>query len=174
MKKLVCVGVVCTLLLTGCAAEPTWETVDDCFDQTVSAPVEQPYQIMFSVPMEAVLETFSRRENGTVYSHPDGDYEIQALVLQQTDIDEIILDLTGFLPETVQRIETERYAMPEYQFVWYTTSEEGGWLHQADVLTDRDYSYALIFSAREHTGTTYHSCRADVMRSFGLYTYEGV
>ncbi len=173
MKKLLCICAVC-VLLTACAAEPTWETVDDTLDQAASARVEDPYQIMFSVPMDAVLETFSRSETSTVYTHPDGDYEIQALVLPETDIDKIVLDLTGFSPDAVQRIETERYAMPEYRFVWYSSSEEGGWLHQADVLTDSDYSYALIFSAREQTGTTYQACRADVMKSFGLYTYEGV
>lgn len=175
MKKLL-VGLLCLLPLCGCAAETQWETVSDTIDDAVavSSLGEQPYQISFSVPMDAVLETFSQTNTSTVYSHAEGDYEISALVMETTGIDEVIQELTGYVPEVVQTVQTERYGMPQYQFVWYSQSEDGGWLHQASVLTDVEYSYALVFSAREQTGTTYSDCRSEVMKSFGLYTYEGV
>ncbi len=175
MKKLLLFS-LCALLLAGCAAEPTWETVDDTLESVAqtSAIGEEPFQIIFSVPMDAVLETFSQTDTRTVYTQADGDYEIEALVLPTSDIDEVIAELTGFSPDVVETIQTKRFEMPEYRFVWYSESDEGGYLRRADVLTDTEYSYALIFSAREETGTTYHACMNEVLDSFGLYTYEGV
>jgi hypothetical protein len=167
---------LCALLLAGCAAEPTWETVNDTIEDaaTVAALGEEPYQIIFSVPMDAVLETFSQSDTRTVYTQADGEYEIEAMVLPTASIDEVVAELTGFAPDAVQTIKTERFSMPEYRFVWYSSSDEGGYLCRASVLTDAEYSYALVFSAREETGTTYRDCMNEVMDSFGLYTYEGV
>ncbi len=175
MKRLL-VCVVCALLLAGCAEQTEWETVNDTLDAAIETAAigEEPYQIIFSVPMDAVLETFSQSDTRTVYTHVDGDYEIEAMVLSTSSIDEVVQELTGFQPDAVETIQTTRFDMPEYRFVWYSSSDEGGYLHRADVLTDTEYSYALVFSTREETGTTYQDCMNEVLDSFGLYVYEGV
>lgn len=164
------------LLLSGCAAGPAWETVNDTLPGVAetSAIGEEPFRIIFSVPMDAVLETFSQTDTRTVYTQADGDYEIEALVLPTGSIGEVVSELTGFSPDAVETIRTKRFEMPEYRFVWYTSSDEGGYLRRADVLTDTEYSYALVFSSREETGTACRDCMNEVFSSFGLYTYEGV
>ena len=152
MKKLLPAALAALILLTGCAGTEAWETVSDTLggvvEASASAPGEEPFDIIFSVPTDAVLET--------------------------PDIDEVVRELTGFLPDAVEKVKTERFSMPEYRFVWYSESEEGGYLSRAAVLTDAEYSYALVFSARAETGTQYSACRDEVLSSFGLYTYEGV
>ena len=45
---------------------------------------------------------------------------------------------------------------------------DGGGLYHAEILSDRDYYYALIFDVREDAGTTYHSTEEQVFASFGL------
>ena len=45
---------------------------------------------------------------------------------------------------------------------------DGGRLYHAEILSDRDYYYALIFDVREDAGTTYHSTEEQVFASFGL------
>lgn len=178
MKKLLIGALAALVLLSGCAGTRAWETVDDTLGDVVetvaSAVGEEPFDILFAVPADAVLETFSQTDTYTVYAHPDGDYQIESLVLQTPDIDEIVSLLTGFSPDAVEKIKTKRFSMPEYRFVWYALSDEGGYLCRADVLTDTEYSYALVFSTRDDTGTTYSACRDEVLSSFGLYTYEGV
>lgn len=178
MKKLLTGALAALLFLSGCAGTRAWETVNDTPDDVVevsaSAVGEEPFTIIFSVPADAVLETFSQTDAYTVYAHPDGDYQIEAIVLRSADIDEIVSQLTGLVPDAVETIKTKRFSMPEYRFVWYALAEEGGYLCRANVLTDAEYSYALVFSARDDTGTTYSACRDAVLGSFGLYTDEGV
>ena len=178
MKKLLPAALAALILLPGCAGTEAWETVSDTLggvvEASASAPGEEPFDIIFSVPSDAVLETFSQTDTRAVYVQADGDYQIESLVLATPDIDEVVRELTGFLPDAVEKVKTERFSMPEYRFVWYSESEEGGYLSRAAVLTDAEYSYALVFSARAETGTQYSACRDEVLSSFGLYTYEGV
>lgn len=176
MKKLLLGALGALLLLSGCAGERVWETVSDTpgdlVETVASAMGEEPYEIIFAVPDDAVLETFSQTETYTAYEAADGAYQIESLVLDTPDIDTVISTLTGLVPETVETIKTKRFSMPEYRFVWYALTEEGGRLCRASVLTDTEYSYALVFSAREDAGARSRACRDGVLSSFGLYTRQ--
>ncbi len=64
MKRVRCllVAAAALALLSGCAVQTVWETVDDVLSDTVSVWTEDAYRISFDVPEDAVVSAFS--ENG--------------------------------------------------------------------------------------------------------------
>ena len=177
MKRLLAVFLVpAVLLLTGCAAKQTavWETVDDVGQGQPVSYLDEAYTMLFDVPQGAALQSVPGDGEKAVYAQADGEYEIVSEVLLCADADEAIRRVSGFSPEQLAVIETSRFGMPEYQFVWYASGDEGGRLYRADVLVDDLYCYALTFSVREGLGSTYDTTAQQVFASYSLYYDEGV
>ena len=65
-------------------------------------------------------------------------------------------------------MNTRRCGLPESQFAWYATGEEGGRLCRADILRDGDHCYALTFSVREELAPQYAELAQHVFESFSL------
>ena len=136
------------LLLSGCAAQYTWETVED----TIPAAAEfgsPAYRLTPGTAEDVLAPVFSEDGFTAVYEQKDGDYEITTQTMRAMDTDDIVRRLSGFAPEQIEVLRTQRFGMPEYQFAWYASGEEGGRLCRADVLCDGDWCYAVTFSARE-------------------------
>ena len=150
------------LLLSGCAAQYTWETVDDTVP--ASAEASAPACRLTLAAAEDVLEpVFSDDGRTAVYEQKDGDYEITAQTMRAADRNDIVQRLSGFAPEQIEVVQTQRFGMPEYQFAWYASGEEGGRLCRADVLCDGDWCYAVTFSVKEECGS---ACDAAAERVF--------
>ncbi len=175
MKRKLFAGIVCfALLLSGCgAAETVWETVDDTLPVQVAAPADA-YTMSFDVPVDAVASAFSDGGAQRVYAQKDGDYEISAETISAEGIDAVVRRLSGFSAEQLQIVQTRRFGMPEYQFAWYASGDEGGRLYRADVLMDGSYGYALVFSIREGLGVSYEKTAEQVFSSFNLFYDEKI
>ena len=177
MKKAVAVILLLGVLtLVGCAAkqEPVWETVEDGGEVRQASYLGEAYTMMFDVPQDAVLQTFSGEPGKAVYEQADGDYTILSEVLLCADADEAIRRVSGFDADQLSVIETNRFGMPEYQFAWYAGGDEGGRIYRADVLVDDLYCYALTFSVREGLGSFYDTTEKQVFASYSLFYDEGV
>ena len=172
MKRCACVLAVLTALavLAGCSAPVTvWETVDDEVVEA-SGPLEEPYIITFGVPRD-VSEPVT--DGGrSLYVQEDGDYEILSDVFTAPNRDEAIRAVSGYEPSALTVLETERFGLPEYQFSWVSTSDEGTFVSQAALVEDGSYYYALVFSVREELGNQYDDCAEAVFSSFGVYGNE--
>lgn len=170
MKKFTLIGLCLLFLLCGCQAEVQWETVDDEI-VPVSAVLEKPYIITFGVPEDTSKETLSD-QNRSIYVQENGDFEIISDVIAAASLDEAVRLVSGFGTEEIELLRTERFGLPEYQFAWSSTSDEGGYVSRASLVEDSDYYYALIFSVREGLGTAYDDCATAVFSSFGLHGDE--
>lgn len=170
MKK-ICLLLAGLLLLCGCQAEPQWETVDDDV-AAVSAPVQEPCAITFGVPTDATEELRSEEADRSIYVQDAGDYEIISDVIEASDLDSAVRQVSGFETKNLDLVETSRFGLPEYQFAWTSESDEGRRISRASLVEDGSYYYALIFSVREGAGTTYDDCAEAVFSSFGLYGDE--
>ncbi len=172
MKKTV--AAVCgalLLMLSGCGAMQTaWETVDDTMPDTVFS-LREAYTISFDVPLDAA-DDLSDDGARRVYIGGDGGYEISAETIAAESIDTITRQLSGFSAEQLQIVTTRRFGMPEYQFAWYASGDEGGRLYRADVLMDGTYGYALVFSVSEEAGARYAQTAEQVFASFNLFYDE--
>ena len=167
--------VVLALLLCGCSrAEAAWETVDDAEIMAASGSwLDSAYTMVFSVPQDAVEDTTASGRDCTVYTQADGGYEIERRTMLCADADSAVRRLSGFAPEQLDVIETTRFGLPEYQFAWYSETDEGARLYRADVLLDGTYAYALKLSVPESGGCQYDSTAQGVFATLGLYTDEG-
>ena len=64
------------LLLSGCAAEYAWETVEDVLPETVQASAPA-YRLMLGVAEDVLAPVFSDDGMTAVYEQKNGDYEIR-------------------------------------------------------------------------------------------------
>ena len=144
MKRYLILACMLMVLLSGCSrAEVVWETVDDEIVQPVSA--EAPMQLVFDVPEDASL---------------------LAQTIPAAGLDEAVRAVSGYSAEELRAVLRDQAG--RCSFGWYVPEADGGRLCHAEILSDRDYYYALTFSVREDTGTTYHSTEQQVFASFGL------
>ena len=136
MKKWILFG-LCTVLLTGCAAQETFETVADEQVQSVSAPMGQ---VIITLPEEAASPV-SESDSGTLYQC-DG-YEIMLQTLPAGDLNATIQSLSGYSRSYVTVIETNINDWKRYEFVWVSAGEQGDCLGKAAILDDGSYHYCL-------------------------------
>lgn len=168
MKRIMWVfGCVCLLIgFTGCQTQVQWETVDDEV-VTASAPASDPYAITFGIPEDVEKQELSN-QNQSLYVQKDGDFEISSDVLVAPSLDDAVRQVSGFGVDELDLIETDSSGLPEYQFAWASSGDEGGYVSRAAMVEDMGYYYVLVFSVKEELGNTYDDCAEAVFASFGL------
>lgn len=148
MKKCVCM-LMLALLLTGCAAEETYETLAD---ELLLPAMAQPREISVDLPGEAVLPAM---ESDTGRAYLCQDYEIYLQTLEAGDLAETIRSLSGYEKEALTVLETVQEGLDRYEFVWACAGETGDRIGRAVVLDDGSYHYTLTVLRDE--ATTEHS-----------------
>lgn len=144
---------ICAALLTaalaGCAAQYTWETVDDTIPDTPVSAMEGGCRLCIDAPEDASAPAYADSGCLERYAQADGTYEITVQTLLSSELDGVVRRLTGFAPEQIDVLKTQRFGLPEYQFAWVSSGDEGEFLCRAAVICDGDYYYALTFAAKE-------------------------
>lgn len=159
------------LFLTGCSS-PVWETVDDTHEVTAASWLEDAYSIEIGVPQ--TLSLLDACDGCSVYSNDDGSFEVETRTFLASDLDTAVQMLTGYRAGELNILQTERFDLPEYQFVWVTQTEQGSRLCRADMVANGLEHYAVICSSLEDAGDAYSADVRQVISSFGLYVDEGV
>lgn len=161
MKKVI-VLLLITVLLTGCGAEETFETVEDVIPVE---PVVSPQQFFVSLPDAAATPTF-QDDSSELYVYED--YTISKQVLQSGDMEKTIQTLTGQPSEHLDIIRTFQDGCDRYDFVWTSAGEEGLQLGRACILDDGDYHYALTTMAKEESAGQLRETLQDMFDSCRL------
>lgn len=125
------------LLLSGCAARETVETVTDVLSQPVLA---QPRQIRVELPEDAVAPVMDSASEQVFLCN---GYEIILETVAAGDLSSTIQRLSGYDREDLTVLETNQDGVSRYEFVWASAGEEGDRLGQAVVLDDGDYHYCM-------------------------------
>lgn len=173
MKK-ICPLLLCLLLLCGCAGtSTTWETVDDVLpEEPVEVWLDRTETILIGVPQG--LELLAEADGYALYGDAAGDFLVETSTYLASGLDSAVRQLTGYDTDRLLMIGTTRFGLPEYHFAWYAQTEEGGRLHQADLVMDGTCCYAVVCSSLEVSGNAYDQEIRQVFSSFGLYRDEGV
>lgn len=158
MKKLVWM-VLLSVLLAGCRAEETLETVND---EWVVPVMAQPREISVRLP-EGVLAPVLEQDGRQLYMGQD--YEIMLETLSSGDLSATIRSLCGYEKDQLTILETRQGDADRYDFVWTMAGEKGDRLGRAVILDDGDYHYCM--SAIRDPGDTNILWR-DVFGSFSL------
>ncbi|MBR3978660.1 MAG: hypothetical protein IKJ94_03435 [Oscillospiraceae bacterium] len=141
MKKALCV-LLCGLLLAGCGAEKTLETVTDNMEAPVMA---QRKEISVTLPQNAAVETLDNGAEGKIYLC-DG-YTVTVQVLTGGDTEKTFRELTGFSKDQLTVVEREAGDYKRYDCVWSSVGEAEDCVARGTVLDDGFYHYAVTVSA---------------------------
>ena len=136
MKKWI-VCLVLPLILTGCGAGVTLETVHGDLEEPAAA---RPREISVELPGEAAVPAVES-DSGRIYTC--GDYDLAIQTLESGDLDATVQSLTGFAREALTVVETRQEGMPRYDFVWASAGEEGDQVGRAVILDDGNYHYTM-------------------------------
>ncbi|MCI6956476.1 MAG: hypothetical protein SPI15_06780 [Candidatus Faecousia sp.] len=161
MKKLFWV-LLPLLLLAGCTARETMETLADVPVEGMAAPQRQ---ISVNLPDEAAVPT-AESDSGRIYLCKD--YEIIIQTLEAGDLDETIRTLSGYDRDSLTVVKTRVEGADRYDFVWATAGETGERLGRAVILDDGNYHYTMtVLKDAEATKKTQVVWRT-VFESFSL------
>lgn len=168
MKWLVLVSLLLTLC--GCGAKPVWEVVEDLQPAGNVTPwQETAYDIHIALPQEADL--IGQHQDAALYEA--GNLEIMTSRFLASDYTAAVEYLSGYEAERLNILQTTRFDLPEYQFAWYSETEEGGRMFRADFVMDGMTCYAVVCSAPEAIGDFMDQVRP-VFSTFGLLSPDSV
>lgn len=149
MKKWLPMLLLLALLLAGCAAEETLETVADELDIPVMAV---PRDVSVRLPGETDLGAV---EGSTGRIYLANDYYVTIETLDAGDLDKTIREMSGFHREDLTVLETKEDDVKRYEFVWVSAGEKGEQLGHGIILDDGNYHYCMtvLRDADQDTGT---------------------
>lgn len=161
MKKWIAC-VLAALLLTGCAAEETFETVAD---EVVDELWQQPREVLLQLPEEAAAPA-SESEYGKLYQC-DG-YEIMVQILEAGDLDRTLTAVSGYDRDHLTLVETQQGEFDRYDMVWACAGERGSRLGRGAVLDDGCYHYVLTVLGDANRAKEWESVWEELFASFDL------
>lgn len=161
MRKWFALAAVC-LLLSGCAAEETFETLGDAYELQAAAVQRE---VLYRLPEDAAAQTV-QGEYGEFY-FCDG-YEIALQTMQAGDLNKTLRELTGFEMDDLTIIETGLADAARYDFVWTAAGEGGDMVGRAAVLDDGNYHYCMSVMAAEAEAARLRDTWKDLFDSFTL------
>lgn len=160
MKKLWLV-LLAALLLSGCGAQETMETIADEWVIPVAA---KPRETTLNLPGEA-LACAMDSDSGRMYF---GDsYEVSIQTMSSGDLNATLEDITGFSREDLTVMKTQSGDADRWEFVWAAAGEKGERLGRGVILDDGEYHYCL--SVLQDADVT--DCQiiwSEVLRTFEL------
>lgn len=146
MMKLVWMGIGLIWLLTGCAAQDTFETIADEPELAVMAA---PAEVGITLPEEAAVSAM-QSEDRQIYLCDA--YEIILETCSSGDLGRTIRSLSGFEREELTVMKTLDGTLDRYEFVWAAASGEGQRQGRAVILDDGNYHYCLSVLWNADTG----------------------
>lgn len=158
MKK--CWMILLAVFLTGCSAEPTFETLTDVCDLTVSAPAKQ---ILMELPDSAQVPAL-QSEGGTLYFCDDMTVCVQTL--EGGDLDRTVQALTGYDKDDLQLMASYAPEGKCYECVWTAAGEGQMQVGRARIIDDGSYHYAVTVLMPEETAGQLQSTVQQMLDSF--------
>ena len=128
---------VLAVLLCGCKAEETLETVSD---EWMVPAMAQPREISVRLPENTVLPVMEQ-DGSKLYMGQD--YEIMVETLVSGDLNDTIRTISGFEKDQLTVLQTQQAGADRYDFVWTTAGEGGERLGRAVILDDGNYHYCM-------------------------------
>lgn len=125
------------ILLTGCGAEETFETIAD---ELVLPVMAQPRFICVDLPGETALPVIEN-DHGRIYVC--NDYEIVLQTVESGDLESTIQLVSGLSKNDITMMETGTEDISRYEFVWAAAGEGGDQTGRAAILDDGNYHYCL-------------------------------
>lgn len=142
MKRFWILLVLVSLLLCGCSAQETFETVLDALD---AGEIEPAKQVVLELPKDAAVTTMESTDGGVLYLC-DG-YVLSVQTLSGGDLSRTLKQITGYSKEQLKMMQTRAGQTQKYSCVWTAAGEGGDQVGRAVILDDGSYHYCVSVMA---------------------------
>ena len=136
MKRWLCC-LLPVLMLCGCGAEETLETVAD---EWMVPAMAQPREVTLRLPEDLTMPVLEEADRKMYLGE---DYEILVETMASGDLDATLRSLTGYTADRLTVIRTQQNDADRYDFVWTAAGEQGERLGRGAILDDGNYHYCL-------------------------------
>ncbi len=136
MKK-IWIWLLITVLLTGCSAGGSYETLGTVPQEKPPAPMAK---VTLALPEEAA-ENVWQTEEGTFYDCQG--YTLSLQTFASGDLPKTVQTLSGFRPDKLTVLESGETGCRRYDWVWIAAGADGDVLCRAAVIDDGNYHYCL-------------------------------
>lgn len=160
MKKL-CVCICMIILLSGCAARETFETISDDILQPVMAPAGE---ILLTLPQSASTQTMLGEDGAKLY-FCDG-YTATVQTVERGDLEATAKLLCGYGTDSLDIVETAVQGKKRWDWVWTAAGEGGDVIGRAAVIDDGSYHYCVTVMASSKEAGTLEAEWTALFRSF--------
>lgn len=130
------------LLLTGCGAQETFETISDNYAAPVSAAL---YEVQVALPEEAAAPAMEAEDGSKLYLC-DG-YTVTVQTMESGDLDRTLRETTGFNKDSLTVMETQKDGFKRYECVWSAAGEGEDAVGRAVILDDGSCHYVVTVMA---------------------------
>lgn len=161
MRKF-CVMMAFALLLCGCGAEQTFETVADEMVLPVSA---QPREILLTLPEDTLLPAMET-DDGTLYLC--NGYDVAVQTLPGGDLDATVRQVSGFGKEDITIMQRAAGECACYEFVWTSATDLGEQVGRAMILDDGNFHYVLSAVAPAKNAQEYQEIWNGIFETFSI------
>lgn len=159
--------VVALLLLSGCGAQETLETISDLYLQPVMA---EAWQVIVDVPKGASVEVMQSADGGKLYLC-DG-YTVTVQTMESGDLNKTLQDVTGYDKEDLTLMQTKQDGMKRYECIWTAAGESETQVGRARVLDDGNYHYVITVMAGESLAGELTQVWKELFNSFRLVSAD--
>lgn len=159
MKKC-CLILLSALILSGCGAADTFETLGD-IDMTPAVQEERNLHIDILDDAETI-----QGETGTIYLCEG--YVVTVEILNGGNINRTFQILTGHECDDLTVIETSVNEVNRYECVWTAAGEGGDAVSRAVVMDDGNYHYCVTVSAGAGDAIVLQEKWRQILNSFQL------
>ena len=135
--RFVWIWALAALMMTGCAAAETFETVSD---ELILPVMAQPREVLLDLPENAAAPVLENEEQQVYLGE---DYELVVQTLAGGDLSGTVQSITGYEKEKLTLMQTQWGPVSRYDFVWAAAGEAGERLGRGAILDDGDYHYCL-------------------------------
>lgn len=148
MKK-IWLLVAAVLLLSGCAAAETFETVSD---DLVAPVMGQEKHVVLDLPDSATSPVVNTADGGRFFMCDGYDLFVQSMT--GGDLSRTVKQVCGYTLDCVTILESNKDGIHRYEWVWTSAGEGGDQIGRAVVLSDGNYHYCVSVMADAETAGT--------------------
>ena len=150
------------VLLSGCGAAMTYETLAD---EAILPVMGEPKEIWVSLPEDSVMPAMES-EYGAIYLCED--FEVSVQTLEAGDLNATVQTISGYEAEDLTILQTGYGEIEKYEFVWTMAGEMGQRVGRATVLDDGSYHYCLCATIDAELISEYQEVWNGIFESFSL------
>jgi len=164
MKKLIWI-VVTILMLSGCVAAETFETISDVYSP--QEPVSQR-EIVIALPENAAMQVL-QSDAGKLYLCEG--FELALQTFTAGDLNATLKAISGRSKDALNLIETGLTDAARYECVWSAVGEAGDIVARTAILDDGYYHYCLTVTCPAGNAGELRDSWNEIFQSFTLGQY---